>query len=95
MYVIKAPKKSLKANQAWRHYRLFQNTLCRILCYKRGGMRIKYCYSQVKKKNKQKEINKNPHCKMNKNLTQIDDETVKEIIQNGRGAEKDKHTLYM
>ena len=32
---------------------------------------------------------------MNKNLTQIDDETVKEIIQNGRGAEKDKHTLFM
>ena len=27
---------------------------------------------------------------MNKNLTQIDDETVKEIIQNGRGAENDK-----
>ena len=27
---------------------------------------------------------------MNKNLTQIDDETVKEIIQNGIGAENDK-----
>ena len=53
MYVIKAPKNSLKANQAWRHYRL-QNTLCRILCYKRGGIRVKYCYSQVKKKNKKK-----------------------------------------
>ena len=26
---------------------------------------------------------------MNKNLTQIDDETVKEIIQNARGAEND------
>ena len=58
MYVIKPPKKSLKAYQAWRHHRLFQNTLCRILCYKRGGIRVKYCYSQVKKKqtkrNKQK-----------------------------------------
>ena len=32
---------------------------------------------------------------MNKNLTQIDDKTVKEIIQNGRRAEKDKHALYM
>ena len=52
MYVIKPPKKSLKANQAWRHYRLFQNTLCRILYYKRGGICVKYCYSQVKKKTK-------------------------------------------
>ena len=27
---------------------------------------------------------------MNKNPTQIDDETVKEVIQNGRGAVNDK-----
>ena len=33
---------------------------------------------------------------MNKNLTQTDDKTVKEIIQNGRGAEKDKtHPLHV